>query len=177
MTLSENKKKEHIVEFILFLWQIEDLIRASDFTPEILERWADETAERESTNPDEEKEWIVSIAKEMRAQGKEESGHVSTVNEPVVELAHLHEMLLGPLEDLRYKEAFDAAGPMLKDLVVKQNDEVNHPVEQLLIGLYGWLVLRMKKQSISPETEAGFVALRNWANELAKGHLRVYYGA
>jgi len=49
MTLSENKKKEHIVEFILFLWQIEDLIRASDFTPEILERWADETAEREST--------------------------------------------------------------------------------------------------------------------------------
>jgi len=43
MTLSENKKKEHIVEFILFLWQIEDLIRASDFTPEILERWADET--------------------------------------------------------------------------------------------------------------------------------------
>jgi hypothetical protein len=33
----------------------------------------------------------------------------------------------------------------------------------------------MKKQPISPETESGFVALRNWANELAKGHLRVYY--
>jgi hypothetical protein len=74
MTLSEKKKKEHIVEYILFLWQIEDLIRASSFTPEILEHWADETAHREDTNPDKEKEWIVSIAKEMRAQGKEESG-------------------------------------------------------------------------------------------------------
>ena len=175
MTLSEKKKKEHIVEYILFLWQIEDLIRASNFTPEILEHWADETAHREDTNPENEKDWIVSIAKEMREQGKEESGHVSTVNEPVVELAHLHEMLLGPLDDLRYKEAFEAADSMLQDLVAKQKEDVSHPVEQLLIGLYGWLLLRMKKQSISPETESGFVALRNWANELAKGHLRVYY--
>ena len=111
----------------------------------------------------------------MREQGKEESGHVSSVNEPVVELAHLHEMLLGPLDDLRYKEAFEAADSMLQDLVAKQKEDVSHPVEQLLIGLYGWLLLRMKKQSISPETESGFVALRNWANELAKGHLRVYY--
>lgn len=175
MTLSKKKKKEHIVEYILFLWQIEDLVRASSFTPEILQRWADETAQREDTNPDEEQDWIVSIAKEMRAQGKEESGHVSTVNESMVELAHLHEMLLGPLENLRYKEAFEAADPMLRDLVAKQKDDVSHPVEQMLIGLYGWLLLRMKKQSISPETESGFVALRNWANELAKGHLRVYY--
>lgn len=175
MTLSKKKKKEHIVEYILFLWQIEDLVRASSFTPEILQRWADETAQREDTNPDEEQDWIVSIAKEMRAQGKEESGHVSTVNESMVELAHLHEMLLGPLENLRYKEAFEAADPMLRDLVAKQKDDVSHPVEQMLIGLYGWLLLRMKKQSISPETESGFVALRNWANELAKGHLKVYY--
>ncbi len=175
MTLSEKKKKEHIVEYILFLWQIEDLIRASSFTPEILERWAEETAEREGTNPEEEEDWIVSIAKEMRSQGKEESGHVSTVNEPVIELAHLHEMLLGPLEDLRYKDAFEASNTMLQDLAAKQKEDVNHPVEQLLIGLYGWMLLRMRKQAISPESESGFVALRNWANELAKGHLRVYY--
>lgn len=175
MTFAEIKKKEHIIEYILFLWQIEDLIRAADFTPEILEHWAMETADREGTNPDKEKDWIVSIAQEMRAQGKEESGHVLTVSEPMVELAHLHEMLLGPLDDLRYKEAFDTANPMLGDLVAKQKKDVSHPIEQLLIGLYGWLLLRMKKQTISPETESGFVALRNWANVLAKGHLRVYY--
>jgi hypothetical protein len=84
-------------------------------------------------------------------------------------------MLLGPLEDMRYKEAFAEADPMLCDLVAKQKEDISHPVEQMLIGLYGWLLLRMKKQPISPETESGFVALRNWANELAKGHLRVYY--
>jgi len=175
MILSDTKKKEHIVEYILFLWQIEDLIRASKFNPDILEGWAEETAMREDTDPDREKDWIVGLAQSMRLEGKEASGHIAIVSEPLVELAHLHEMLIGALEDLRYKEAFETAQPFLKELSVKQNDEAVHPVEQLLIGLYGWLILRMKKQLISPESEAGFVAFRNWANALARGHIKVYY--
>ena len=176
MTLSESKKKAHIVEYILFLWQIEDLIRAADFNPEILENWAEDTANQEGTDPEKEKEWIVALAADMRSQGKVEQGHASSVREPLVELAHLHEMLVGPLEDLRYKEAFDTAEPMIKELSAKQPGPSGHPVEQLLIALYGWLMLRMKKQAVSAETEAGFVAFRNWANALAKGHIRVYYG-
>ena len=78
--------------------------------------------------------------------------------------------------NLRYKEAFDTAEPMIKELSAKQPGPSGHPVEQLLIALYGWLMLRMKKQVVSAETEAGFVAFRNWANALAKGHIRVYYG-
>jgi len=175
MILSDTKKKEHIVEYILFLWQIEDLIRASKFNPDILEGWAEETSMREGTDPDMEKEWIVRIAQSMRLEGKEELGHITEVSEPLVELAHLHEMLIGALEDLKYKEAFETAQPILKELNAKQKDIAVHPVEQLLIGLYGWLILRMKKQPISPESEAGFVAFRNWANALARGHLKVYY--
>jgi len=176
MILSDKKKREHIVEYILFLWQIEDLIRAAKFNPEVLNNWAEETSLREDTNPEEEKTWIVGIASSMRTQGKEISGHASEVSEPLVELAHLHEMLLGPLEDLRYKEAFEVAKPLLEELKTNNTESTEHPVEQLLIGLYGWLMLRMKKKPISPESEAGFVAFRNWANALAKGHIKVYYG-
>lgn len=176
MIVAEAKKKAHIVEYILFLWQIEDLIRAADFNPTVLENWAADTANRECTDPEKEKEWIVALAADLRSQGKIESGHAHQVSEPLVELAHLHEMLLGPLEDLRYKETFETAKPMLDELKAKQPDSAAHPVEQLLIGLYGWLMLRMRKQAVSAETEAGFVAFRNWANALAKGHLKVYYG-
>ncbi|MBI49085.1 MAG: DUF4924 domain-containing protein, partial [Crocinitomicaceae bacterium] len=35
MILADSKKKSHIVEYILFLWQIEDLIRAAQFNPEV----------------------------------------------------------------------------------------------------------------------------------------------
>jgi len=112
----------------------------------------------------------------MRSQGKTESGHISSISETMVELAHLHEMLLGALDDKRYKECFEVAEPMIKELSVKQPGPSGHPVEQLLVGLYGFLILRLQKQSISAETESGFVAFRNWANALAKGHIQVYYG-
>ena len=116
MILAESKKKAHIVEYLLFLWQIEDLVRAAGFDPNVLEKWAEDTANSEGTDPEKEKEWIVSIAADMRSQGKTEAGHVSSVSESMVELAHLHEMLLGPLEDKRYKEAFEIAEPMMRSL-------------------------------------------------------------
>ena len=79
------------------------------------------------------------------------------------------------MADAAYKSAFDQASPFVKELAAKTEKEV-HPVEQLVIGLYGWLVLRLQKKTVSAETEAAMVGLRNWANELARGHLRVYYG-
>ena len=176
MILAESKKKAHIVEYLLFLWQIEDLVRAARFNPNVLEKWAEDTANSEGTNPDKEKEWIISIASDMRSQGKIEAGHLSSVSEAMVELAHLHEMLLGPLDDNRYKEAFEIAEPMMHEITAKQPGPIGHPIEQLLVVLYGFLMLRLQKQSISAETEAGLVAFRNWANALAKGHIRVYYG-
>jgi very-short-patch-repair endonuclease len=46
----------------------------------------------------------------------------------------------------------------------------------MLTALYGWLVLRMKKEEVSLETEAAMVAIREMANALAKGHVKVYSG-
>ena len=176
MTLADSKKKAHIVEYILFLWQIEDLIRAAQFNPAVLERWAEDTANSEGSDPEQEKEWIIAMAADMRSQGKIESGHTASVSETMVELAHLHEMLIGPMENKRYKESFEVAEPMMKELSAKQPGPTSHPVEQLLVVLYGFLILRLQKQSISAETESGFVAFRNWANALAKGHIQIYYG-
>ena len=176
MILADSKKKAHIVEYILFLWQIEDLIRAAQFNPAVLEKWAEDTANSEGSDPEREKEWIVGLAADMRSQGKIESGHIASVSETMVELAHLHEMLLGPLDDKRYSESFKTAVPLLKEISAKQPGPEGHPVEQLLVALYGFLILRLQKQSISAETESGFIAFRNWANALAKGHIKVYYG-
>jgi very-short-patch-repair endonuclease len=55
-------------------------------------------------------------------------------------------------------------------------NQYQHPVEQMLTALYGWLVLRMKKEAVSVETEAAMVAIRKMANTLARGHIRVYEG-
>ena len=56
----------------------------------------------------------------------------------MMELAHLHELLLGVMADANYKQAFEAAEPLLEDLA-KRADKEAHPVEQMVVGLYGWL--------------------------------------
>ena len=175
MTVAQRKKQEHIVDHLLYCLQMEDLIRAAQFQPQLLQQWAEKQAEAEGTDPAEEETWLLTMAYSLRDSGAVEQGHSSTVQETMMELAHLHELLLGAMADAEYKGAFEAAEPFLKELGAKSERQV-HPVEQLVIGLYGWLVLRLKKERVSAETEAAMVGLRNWANALAKGHLKVYYG-
>lgn len=175
MTVAQRKKREHIVDHLLYCWQMEDLIRAAQFQPAVLQGWAEKQAEAEGTDPEEEATWLLGLAQSLRGSGASEKGHASEVQETMMELAHLHEMLLGALLDSDYQQAYEAAGPMLKELSAKGTKEI-HPTEQLVVGLYGWLVLRMKKEAISAETEAAMVGLRNWANALARAHVRVYHG-
>ena len=175
MTIAAKKKKEHIVDYVLYCLQMEDLIRAVQFQPSVLQAWAEQQAVAEGTDPLEEERWLLALAQSLRDSGAAEQGHAAEVQETLMELAHLHELLLGALADKQYKEVFESAQPFLSELE-SRSERKSHPVEQLVIGLYGWLVLRMKKQAISAETESAMVGLRNWANALAKGHLKVYYG-
>ncbi|MDA0903301.1 MAG: DUF4924 family protein [Bacteroidetes bacterium] len=175
MTVAQVKKEQHIVDYLLFCWQMEDLVRAAKFDVAMLQNWAEQQAEDEGTHPEEEVQWLLGLAADMKTSGAQEQGHCNQVQETMMELAHLHELLVGAMVDSNYQEAFREARPLLDELT-KRLDRDMHPVEKLSMGLYGWLVMRMKKTEVSAETESAMVGLRTWANELAKGHLKVYYG-
>ena len=61
------------------------------------------------------------MAHSLRDSGAVEHGHASTVQETLMELAHLHELLLGAMADAEYKSAFDAAEPFSRSWVPNQN--------------------------------------------------------
>ena len=135
MTVAQRKKQEHIVDHLLYCWQIEDLVRAAQFQPTVLQQWAEQQAHTEGTDPAEEERWLLGVAHSLRDSGAVDHGHCSEVQETLMELAHLHELLLGAMADAAYKSAFDQASPFVKELAAKTEKEV-HPVEQLVIGLY-----------------------------------------
>jgi hypothetical protein len=175
MTVAQVKKEQHIVDHLLFCWQMEDLVRAANFDRDSLKEWAERQAEAEGTSPEEEVHWLLALADDLKASKAVEEGHSSQVQETMMELAHLHELLVGALVDAAYQEAYNEAKPLLDELTKRIQRDM-HPVEKLSIGLYGWLVLRMKKTEVSAETESAMVGLRNWANELARGYLKIYFG-
>ena len=47
MTVAQRKKQEHIVDHVLYCLQMEDLIRAAQFQPQLLQQWAEQQAQAE----------------------------------------------------------------------------------------------------------------------------------
>ena len=67
MITASAKKKENIAEYLLYMWQIEDLIRANDLDIDkiqssIIDKYADLTPEQKK----EMREWYESLIDMMR---------------------------------------------------------------------------------------------------------------
>ncbi|MGY8941257.1 MAG: DUF4924 family protein [Flavobacteriales bacterium] len=171
MNTALDKRANHIVEYLLYVWQMEDVVRAAEFDSGVIRAMFNG-----QDGPD--LEWMLELAQAMKKEGLQDHGHVAHAMETLTELALLHDLITGPMEDSDYVKIFKDADPLLLELQEKKSskDQYQHPVEQMLTALYGWLVLRMKKEAVSVETEAAMVAIRKMANTLARGHIRVYEG-
>ena len=76
MDIAQAKRRENVAEYILYLWQIEDLLRALQFSPEAV--FSQLVALR---NLGEEQQlvylqWYMELADLLRQEGKEEQGHL-----------------------------------------------------------------------------------------------------
>ncbi|MDA0913172.1 MAG: DUF4924 family protein [Bacteroidetes bacterium] len=169
-SVAAEKQKTHIVEYVLYVWQMEDVLRATQFSENSIRDMLGA-----SSGPD--LDWLIELARKMKAEKLEEKGHVSSILEVQTELALLHDLLTGPMEDEVYVSAFETAQPVLREFEEqKMTKGLHHPTEVMLTALYGWLVLKMQKKSVSPETQAALQPIREMANSLARGHVRIYQG-
>lgn len=94
MDIAQAKRKENIAEYILYLWQIEDLLRALQFSPEAI--YTQFVAPR---NLDEQSQnvllmWYMDIATLLREEEKESSGHLDHTLHLVADLHNLHLQLM-----------------------------------------------------------------------------------
>lgn len=171
MTTADQKREQHIVEYLLYVWQMEDLVRALGFDAGAIRGVMGSGAEADLV-------WMLQLARDMENQKLLESGHVDHATETMTELALLHDLLMGPMEDKAYVRAYESARPHLDEMLQRagESQKMEHPVVSMMTALYGWLVLRMKRERIATETESSMVAIRAMANALARGHVRVYQG-
>lgn len=169
-TNADRIKAAHIVEYVLYLWQVEDLVRAAEFDEAVMRSMVEDQGEAEVS-------WLLNYAQTMQREGMKSQGHTGEANQALTELALLHDLLLSTLKDPDYTAAYEVTAPFIKELETKNAQagiRPMHPIELMCVTLYGWLILRMSKREVSAETEAAMVAMRNLANALGAGHRRVY---
>jgi hypothetical protein len=156
MKIAQQKLDSNIAEYLLYMYQIEDLIRGCGFD---LERICD-TVVYPVVSDEKEREaykaWYKELIKQLKVQGKVESGHLNDLEEIKMEMFYLHTTLLNMLNDEKYKEAHAEAIPFIKEFQAKSNSAQLNEVEVCLNAIYMNLLMRLKKQDITKETGLAF---------------------
>jgi hypothetical protein len=170
MTLADQKLKQNVAEYIIFMWQMEDLVRAVYFDTEALDDFIRTYCPNEEAfGP--EKKWFENLIRKMRSERVEQRGHLSEVHELLFELNYLHNTLLNVLKESTYLELYRKAQPNIQDYLQRSDGKPTNDVETCLTALYGMLLLRLKKEPITEQTQA---AMKTFSDLLAR--LAHHYG-
>ena len=117
MFTASAKKKENIAEYLLYMWQIEDIIRAYDLDMEristnIVDAYTDLSAEQRTMLY----EWYESLIDMMRSEGVAQQGHLQLNKNVIIDLTDLHLRLLKSTREPFYTAAFYKALPCIVEL-------------------------------------------------------------
>ena len=129
--MTMKNKRDNIAEYILYLWQIEDYLRAfpqnADATPELHD-----------------------LHEMMHREGIMDKGHLQLANNALDELEELHKQILN--EDAMYRAAIMRLQPSLNLLKAKTDRPTMSDIEACLTLLYQIMLLRLQKKEITPQT-------------------------
>ena len=125
-------KKNNSAEYILYLWQIEDYLRAFPQQAEVNQELHD-------------------LSDMMHQENIMDQGHLQLAQKALSELEDLHNDLLD--QEATYRAAMIRLTPALNLLKAKTDRPTMSDVEACLILLYQIMLLKLKKSPISSDTE------------------------
>ena len=107
MIIASQKRKENIAEYLLYMWQIEDLIRANELNiDKIKENIIDRYPNLSSEQKKELTEWYESLIDMMRREDITQKGHLQLSKNVIIQLAELHQTLIKDPEFPEYTALF-----------------------------------------------------------------------
>ena len=176
MLIAEQKRKENIAEYILYMWQMEDLVRGSELSVErvMTKVFPDERPEAELAM--EYENWFSDIVDEMKKDSLEKQGHLKIVRSNITAHNDLHRSLLMTFQDKKYQDIYKETSEDLEVLKGKSGTDNLNDVEVCLTGLYGLMLLRIQKANISEDTQAAMSRIGKLMASLARSYKQYQNG-
>ncbi len=151
MFIAKQLRQTSIAEYLLYMWQMEDLIRAYGLSLSRIQREYIDRFDYSEEQKAEEADWFGSLIRMMNEEGCREHGHL-TINRIIVQdLMDLHNQLLNSPKFPFYSAEYYKVLPFIVELRNKGDKDVNE-IETCLDALYGVMILRLRQKEISPET-------------------------
>lgn len=168
MIIAQNKRKENIAEYLLYMWQVEDIIRAygldiNKIKASIIDRYdVDDDTRRAITD------WWEGLIMMMQHEGKKETGHLQINKNVLIRLTDLHNELMQSPKYPEYGAEFYKTLPFIVELRAKtpQEQQVGE-LETCFNALYGTLMLKLQGKEVSKDTQVAIAQISHFIGTLA----------
>lgn len=147
------KKQDNVAEYLLYLWQVEDLLRACALDIERVKRQILEPmhlADEDFRSRVDEYEGVIWMMKSERIQ---QQGHLQISKNVIIELTDLHLRLLKDPKASEYIAVYHHTLPHIVALRAKSGGIEMPELETCFTAVYGYLLLKLQKKEISRETQ------------------------
>ena len=172
MFISKRLRETNIAEYLLYMWQIEDIIRAYEGNLERIEKEYISKFKAKGEEKKELEEWYSNLIEMMRSEGVKDSGHIQINKNVILMLTDLHTQLLASPKFPFYSAAYYKALPYIIEIRRKGEKKDIPEIENCFDILYGVMMLRLQKKPISPETEKAVKDITTFIGMLSDYYLK-----
>ena len=151
MFVAKELRKTSIAEYLLYMWQMEDLIRAYGLSLSKIRNEYISKFEYTDEQKEEETDWFGSLIRMMNEEGRRENGHLQINKIVMQDLADLHNQLLASSKFPFYHAEYYKVLPFIVELRNKGDKDINE-IETCFNALYGVILLKLQQKEISDDT-------------------------
>ena len=168
MYISQKLQKENIAEYLLYMWQVEDLIRANGLDIDKLQESYLNRFKLEGKEADAQREWYENLIEMMRSEGVQEKGHLQINKSVITMLNDLHNELLKSPKHPYYSAAYYKALPYIVELRNRSNTRDECEIENCFDAMYGLMMLRLQGKPVSEDTKKAMEDISRFLAMLAE---------
>lgn len=153
MFVAQELRKKNIAEYLLYMWQVEDTIRAFGCSLSRIRREYIDRFDYSDEQKEDMADWYGNLIRMMNNEGKREQGHLQINKVTLQQLEDLHGQLLASTKFPFYNAEYYKVLPYIVELRNRGANKDEHEIETCFNSLYGVMLLRLQKKEISPNTQ------------------------
>ncbi len=168
MFVQKELRDKNIAEYLLYMWQVEDIIRAAGLDSDRLYDAVIKSSGRSDDECRAWKRWYDDLIEMMRTEGKKESGHLQINENVLIMLEDLHQRLLDSDKQPEYRDLYYKALPFIVEFRARNHSTGNAELRDCFNMLYGVWLLKVQGKPVSAGTEQAVKAVSAFIAKLAQ---------
>lgn len=166
-------KKDNIAEYLLFMWQIEDLLRAYEFDIDKIQQSLINSVYQTSEDRERACDWYEGLIIMMKSERVQKSGHLQINKNIITDLTDIHLRLLKDPRESEYIGIYYNTLPYIVELRSKSTDTEVTELETCFTALYGYMLLKLQKKEITKETQAAVNQITTLLRKLSQKYKEI----